>query len=73
MEERRQLLERFICELAKYSYLVESREFQIFARGEGEQTANFEALVRETPMFTLNKYRACFPKVNENTNELPQY
>lgn len=24
-------------------------------------------------MFTLNKYRACFPKINENTTEIPQY
>jgi sorting nexin-1/2 len=73
VEERRQLLERFICELSKYNYLVESREFQIFARGEGEQTSNFETLVKETPSAILVKYRNNFPKINENTTELPQY
>lgn len=38
VEERRALLERFIREIAQYDYLVESKEFKIFARGQGEVT-----------------------------------
>lgn len=30
VEERRQLLERFIRECAKYEFLIESKEFKIF-------------------------------------------
>jgi hypothetical protein len=36
VEMRRALFERFIRELAKYEYLVESKEFQIFAHEAGE-------------------------------------
>jgi len=36
VEERRLLLERFMKELAKYDYIVFSKEFKIFARGNGE-------------------------------------
>ena len=36
MEERRSLLERFRKEVAKYDYIIYSKEFKIFARGKGE-------------------------------------
>ena len=36
VEERRSLLERFMKEIAKYDYIVYSKEFKIFARGKGE-------------------------------------
>ena len=36
VEMRRALFERFIRELAKYEYLVESKEFQVFAHEAGE-------------------------------------
>ena len=32
IEERRQLLERFIRECAKYEFIIESKEFKIFSR-----------------------------------------
>lgn len=36
VEERRQLLERFLKEIAKLDYILESEEFKIFSRGTGE-------------------------------------
>lgn len=36
IEERRALLERFLRELAKYDFIIESKEFRIFSRGAGE-------------------------------------
>jgi sorting nexin-1/2 len=36
IEERRNLLERFMKEIAKYDYIIYSKEFQVFARGKGE-------------------------------------
>ena len=36
IEERRALLERFLRELAKYDFIIESKEFRIFSRGVGE-------------------------------------
>ena len=36
VEERRQLLEKFLKECAKYDYIIHSREFRIFARDKGE-------------------------------------
>lgn len=39
VEGRRMLLEKFIKELSHFDYLLESKEFQIFARGAGEVTS----------------------------------
>lgn len=36
VELRRSLLERFLRECGKYSWLIESEEFKIFARQNGE-------------------------------------
>lgn len=36
IEERRTLLERFLKECAKYDYIIYSKEFKLFARGNGE-------------------------------------
>jgi hypothetical protein len=36
IEERRALLERFLRELARYDFIIESKEFKIFSRGPGE-------------------------------------
>ena len=36
IEDRRQLLERFVKEIAKFDYIVFSKEFKVFARGSGE-------------------------------------
>lgn len=36
IEERRSLLERFLRECSKYDFLVESKEFDVFKRGQGE-------------------------------------
>jgi hypothetical protein len=36
VEERRVLLERFMKEIAKYDYIIFSKEFKVFARGKGE-------------------------------------
>jgi len=36
IEERRSLLQRFLKECAKYDYIIYSKEFKLFARGNGE-------------------------------------
>jgi len=64
VEERRSLLERFMKEIAKYDYIVFSKEFKIFARGKGEIDKVLFALPKQTPMQVLEKYRLNF-KINE--------
>jgi hypothetical protein len=49
VEERRQLLERFIRECSKYKFLTESKEFKIFSRSPGEITETLEKLPKQTP------------------------
>jgi len=49
-EERRSLLERFMKEIAKYDYIVYSKEFKVFARGKGEIDKVLFSLPKQTPM-----------------------
>lgn len=44
VESRRALLELFIRQISHFEYLIESREFQIFARGAGEVTEQLSGL-----------------------------
>lgn len=44
IEERRALLERFLRELARYDFIIESKEFKIFSRGPGEIDAQLAKL-----------------------------
>ena len=60
VEERRVLLERFMKEIAKYDYIVFSKEFKVFARGKGEIDKVLFALPKQTPMQVLEKYRLNF-------------
>lgn len=60
VEERRNLLERFMKELAKYDYLTNSKEFKIFARDKGDLDKILNNLVKQTPMQVLEKYRLNF-------------
>lgn len=60
VEERRSLLERFMKEIAKYDYIVFSKEFKVFARGKGEIDKVLQALPKQTPMQVLEKYRLNF-------------
>jgi hypothetical protein len=60
IEERRSLLERFTKEIAKYDYIVFSKEFKVFARGKGEIDKVLFAMPRQTPMQVLEKYRLNF-------------
>jgi len=64
VEERRSLLCRFMKEIAKYDYIIFSKEFKIFARGKGEIDKVLFALPKQTPMQVLEKYRLNF-KINE--------
>ena len=57
---RRALFERFLRELAKYDYLVESREFQLFVHEIGEVATKLAALPKQQPMQILEKYRLNF-------------
>ena len=74
VEERRALLERFLREIAQYDYLVESKEFKIFARGTGEVTDELNKLPPQQPIQILEKYRLNF-KIDEDqpASELARY
>lgn len=65
VEMRRALFERFIRELAKYNYLIESREFQMFAHESGEVDKKLGSLPKQLPMQILEKYRINF-KLDED-------
>ena len=51
-------------EVAKYDYIIYSKEFKIFARGKGEVDKVLYAPPKQTPMQVLEKYRLNL-KVNE--------
>jgi hypothetical protein len=63
IEERRQLLERFLRECAKYEFLIESKEFQVFARHPGEVQEVLLELPSLTPQQILEKYKLNFPHI----------
>ncbi len=54
-------------ELAKFDYLVHSKEFKIFAREKGDIEKILNALLRQTPMQILEKYRLNF-KIEEDVD-----
>jgi hypothetical protein len=60
IEERRSLLNRFIFECSKFPFIIESKEFRIFARQAGEVSETLERLPRETPTQILEKFRLNF-------------
>jgi len=74
VEMRRALFERFIRELAKYEYLIESKEFQIFAHEAGEVDKRLAQLPKQQPMQILEKYRSNF-KIDEeqDATEIAKY
>lgn len=47
-------------EIAKYDYIIFSKEFKVFARGKGEIDKVLFALPKQTPMQVLEKYRLNF-------------
>lgn len=71
---RRALFERFIREVAKYDYIIESKEFQIFVHEAGEITKRLETLPKQMPMQILEKYRLSF-KIEEEqeTTEVAKF
>lgn len=71
VEERRVLLERFMKEIAKYDYIVYSKEFKIFSRGKGEIDKLLFALPKQSPMQVLEKYRLNF-KIDEEDQDSEQ-
>lgn len=68
VEERRQLLQKFLKDCAKYDYIIYSKEFKIFSRGDGEIDKALFALPRQTPVQVIEKYRLNF-KINEAATE----
>jgi hypothetical protein len=44
IEERRELLNRFMKEISKYEYITNSVEFKTFSRGKGEVDKLLEKL-----------------------------
>lgn len=74
VEERRQLLERFLRECSKYDFIIESQEFRIFARQAGEVVDVLEKMPKQSPSQILEKYRLCFPKIEEEQpSEMARY
>ena len=56
-------------EIAKYDYIVYSKEFKVFARGKGEIDKVLQALPKQTPMQVLEKYRINFKIDEEQDSE----
>jgi hypothetical protein len=55
-------------EIAKYDYIIFSKEFKVFARGKGEIDKVLFALPKQTPMQVLEKYRLNF-KLDEDQED----
>jgi hypothetical protein len=74
IEERRSLLNRFIYECSKFQFIIDSKEFRIFARQAGEVGDVLERLPKETPAIMLEKYRVSF-KIDEqqDNSEIARY
>jgi len=74
IEERRELLNRFMKEISKYEYITNSIEFKTFSRGKGEVDKLLDKLPKQTPMEVLQKFRANF-EINEDqeSTELDAY
>lgn len=53
---------------AKFDYIIYSKEFKIFSRGDGEIDKALFALPRQTPVQVIEKYRLNF-KINEAATE----
>lgn len=70
VEERRQLLERFMKECGKYDYVTHSKEFRVFAREKGDIEKMLQGLGKLTPMQILEKYRLNF-NVDEDQDGNP--
>lgn len=52
-------------EIAKYDYIVFSKEFSLFARGKGDIDKALNSLPKQTPMAVLEKFRLNF-KIEED-------
>jgi hypothetical protein len=50
IEERMTLLDNFIKTCAKYDYIIFSKEFKLFSRGDGEVDKALYALSSQTPL-----------------------
>lgn len=68
IEERRALLERFLRELARYDFIIESKEFKIFSRGAGEIDDILQKLPKQSALAILEKYRLNF-KIDEDQDQ----
>ena len=53
---------------AKFDYIIYSKEFKIFSRGDGEIDKALFALPRQTPVQVIEKYRLNF-KIDEAASE----
>ena len=72
VNDRRILLESFLQDCSKYSYIINSREFRIFSRGPGEVNKLLEDLSRQTAESVLEKYRKNF-EIEERTLSNDEY
>ena len=65
MEERRVFLDRFLKQVGRVEYLLNSEEFKLFARPTGDVERAINALPRASPEYILERMRMTL-KVNEN-------
>lgn len=65
IEERMVLLDGFMKACGKYDYIIFSKEFKIFSRGDGEIEKALYALPSQTPLQVLEKFRLNF-KIDES-------
>ena len=50
VEERRQLLEKFLKDCSRFDYIIFSKEFKLFSRGQGEIDKSLNQLPSQTPL-----------------------
>jgi 5'-deoxynucleotidase YfbR-like HD superfamily hydrolase len=68
VDERKSLLNTFFKECAKYDYIIKSKEFEIFSRGNGEVDKLLNQIPKQKPAEILKKYREVF-KVDESVEK----
>lgn len=75
VEERRELLEKFLKDCSRFDYIIFSKEFKLFSRGQGEIDKALNSLPSQSPLQVLEKYRLNFHIDEENTSQekLQQY
>lgn len=70
INERRFYLERFLKKISAFPFVINSQEFQVFARPQGEIEKGFNALRRQTTKELVEKYRTVLQIEDQMFNPL---